>query len=72
MSHQGRQPWDANDPYPGDDPDPMDEAELECGLGGDGQCMLAGTEHCDFECPFRNSEDFAGSAAWAALHRRTP
>jgi hypothetical protein len=55
------------DPYDDyDEPDPMEEAELECGLGGDGQCSLAGSEHCDFVCPFRESEDFAGSAAWRA------
>lgn len=44
-----------------------DEGELDldadCGLMGDGQCMLAGTEWCDFECPHRDSELFAGSAA---------
>lgn len=77
----GRTPADPNDPYPehalshfddGDDyeEDPMEAAELDCGLGGDGQCSLAGSEHCDFCCPFRNSEDFAGSAAWNAKHKR--
>ena len=50
------------------EPDPLEEAELACGLGRGGQCSLAGTEHCDFICPFRDSEDFAGSKAWAALH----
>ena len=49
--------------------DPMEEAEMECGLGPRGQCSLAGTEHCDFVCPFRNSEHFAGSAAWRAKHK---
>ena len=72
MAYSGRQPWDANDPYP-DDGEPEDElamAELECGLHRDGQCSLAGSEHCDFICPFRSSEDFAGSAAWIAKHGR--
>lgn len=37
--------------------DPMDdddlaEAEMNCGMGPDGFCTLAGTEQCDFECPF--------------------
>ncbi len=36
----------------------------ECGLGRDGQCSMAGTEHCDFDCPMRNTESFCGSAAW--------
>jgi hypothetical protein len=50
--------------------DPMEEAEMECGLHRDGQCGLAGTEHCDFTCPFRDSEHFAGSAAWRAKHKK--
>lgn len=41
----------------------------ECGLGHDGQCSMAGTEHCDFVCPMRNSEDFCGSKAWNEKHR---
>lgn len=30
-----------------------DEAFLEfvCGMGPDGQCSLAGSEDCDWECP---------------------
>lgn len=50
--------------------DPMEEAEMDCGLGRDGQCSQAGSEHCDFSCPFRNSEYFAGSAAWLAKRKR--
>lgn len=46
-----------------DDEDELDR-EHDCGLMDDGQCMLSGTEWCDFECPFRDSELFAGSAAW--------
>lgn len=38
--------------------DEEDELASECGLlpkhlGGG--CQLAGTEHCDFECPFRDN-----------------
>ena len=33
-----------------DEIDPIDE----CGIGQDGICMLAGTEHCDFDCPYRD------------------
>lgn len=48
--------------------DEDDWLELECALGDDGQCGLAGTEHCDFECPYRDSELFAGSKAWREKH----
>lgn len=46
-----------------DDPDEEDDFD-DCGLCEDGQCRMAGTEHCDFECPNRNSALFAGSKAW--------
>jgi hypothetical protein len=48
--------------------DDEDEWEDDCGLMADGQCMLAGSEHCDFCCPNRDSEDFCGSAAWRRKH----
>lgn len=44
----------------------------ECGLMDDGQCMLAGTEHCDFECMYRDSDLFAGSEAWMKKHGKQP
>ena len=56
-----------DDYFDDDDYDPDDEdswLEMECGLMHDGQCAMAGSEHCDFTCPHRDSEDFAGSAAW--------
>jgi hypothetical protein len=62
---------DDDDDYSDEDDDgldPMDELDLECMLGHDGQCGLAGSEHCDFVCPYRDSEDFAGSAAWCQKH----
>lgn len=31
---------------------PPNEEIDECGMTQDGYCMLAGTEHCDFDCPF--------------------
>lgn len=34
--------------------DPFEEALGECGQTSDGDCLLAGTEYCDFECPFRD------------------
>lgn len=52
------------------DLDDLDLLEQECGLRGDGQCGMAGTEHCDFICPLRDSVDFAGSAAWNKKHAK--
>jgi hypothetical protein len=46
-----------------------DDLEDECGLMDDGQCQLAGTEHCDFTCPMRDSEFFCGSKAWLEKHK---
>ena len=51
-----------------DDYDEMDDILGECHLGDDGQCGMAGTEWCDFECPMRDSAQFAGSAAWRKVH----
>ena len=34
------------------DSDAIDELMGECGQDGSGHCSLAGTEYCDFECPF--------------------
>ena len=49
-----------------DEPDEMDF--VDCGLGVDGQCSKAGSEECDWECPHRNSEHFAGSELWHKVH----
>lgn len=46
----------------------FDDLLDECALGPDGQCGHAGSEHCDFVCPMRDSEHFAGSAAWRKKH----
>ena len=50
--------------------DDDDFTDMMCGLHGDGQCGNAGSEYCDFECPYRDSELFAGSAAWRAKHEK--
>lgn len=49
-----------------------DEDDLaDCALDpGSGQCGHAGSEHCDFECPLRNSDDFAGSRAFCKKHKQ--
>lgn len=48
--------------------DDDDEFGDECGLMHSGQCSMAGTEHCDFECQNRDSAEFAGSNAWMKAH----
>ena len=45
-----------------------DEWGNDCGLMSDGQCTMAGSEHCDFSCPNRNSEHIVGSRAWCRKH----
>lgn len=48
-------PWDNDDCDDDcDDDDDFENALDECGMTSEGICMLAGTEHCDFECPFRD------------------
>ena len=40
-----------------DERDELEEAMDECGLLPEhlgGGCTLGGTEHCDFDCPFRD------------------
>ena len=51
-----------------EDDDPEDDWEFDCHLGPDGQCGKAGSEECDWECPMRMSEFYAGSPAWIAKH----
>lgn len=35
-----------------DDEDAIEDLMGECGKMQDGSCLLAGSEFCDFECPF--------------------
>lgn len=46
-----------------------DDDDFDCHLGRDGQCGKAGSEECDWICPLRNSEFFAGSDAWVKKHK---
>lgn len=39
--------------YDWDEPEDHYDPDDDCGRTDDGDCMLAGTEHCDFECPYR-------------------
>src|SRR6185369_14122592 len=48
--------------YYDDDPRDWDEEDgdyEDCGLMPDGQCLKAGSEECDWECPNRMSDLFA-------------
>lgn len=38
--------------------DEVDSAMDECGQTRDGGCLMAGTELCDFDCPFRDVDIF--------------
>lgn len=41
-----------------DEGDLMDEmADMMCSLDRHGQCGQAGSEYCEFECPYRNERD---------------
>ena len=52
--------WKTTEPDPwefdeiDEDEDEMAEAEMNCSMMPDGQCGQAGSEYCDFECPFRH------------------
>jgi hypothetical protein len=45
---------DAYDHYDQDEPDdePDEYEDFDCHMHGDGQCGAAGSEECDFECPY--------------------
>ena len=43
------EPFDEEEDY-------WNEAEMNCHMRADGQCGAAGSEYCDFECPFRDME----------------
>jgi hypothetical protein len=48
--HECNYDYDEDDPYTDDDA--IDDLMDECGQDRHGHCSLAGTEYCDFECPF--------------------
>ena len=39
------------------------EPDADCGLQPDGQCMLAGTEYCDWDCGALNEQRIADMKA---------
>lgn len=56
------------DDYDDFDDDKYEASMIDCGLGIDGQCSKAGSEECDFECPYSRGEFFAGSELWHKKH----
>lgn len=55
--HDADRGFGESDDYDDDPPpDPFDEALGECGMTQGGDCMLAGTEFCDWECPIARME----------------
>lgn len=44
---------DNYDDGPHGDDDALEHLSQECGKLDDGSCMYAGSEQCEFECPFR-------------------
>ena len=53
-----------------DDEDDYEEEELwdDCGLMPSGQCLKAGSEECDWDCPHSHGEHYAGSELWRKAH----
>ena len=43
-----------DDDGPFDDEDALESLMYDCGMLPDGSCMKAGSEECDWECPFSN------------------
>jgi len=43
---------DGDEDYEFTDEDAIEDLMGECGKTPDGYCSMAGSEYCDFECPF--------------------
>jgi hypothetical protein len=64
---------DDYDQYEMDDDEPgcwYEDPWQDCGLDDKGYCSMSGSEHCDFSCPYRDSELFRGSSAWLKKHKK--
>lgn len=56
---EGVPPWELEDDFAdpdewGSEDDSDEEMAGECRKMPDGQCLLAGSEWCEFDCPFRD------------------
>lgn len=61
MSHDPQSPTDAADFYDDDGvgvdddlDDDLDDLDFDCGERNEGGCQYAGSEWCDFKCPFHD------------------
>lgn len=50
--------------------DEWEDGEIphDCGLLLNGQCLLAGSEECDWDCPNSHGPFYAGSECWHKRH----
>lgn len=51
----------------GDEDDAFDDCALDMNTG---QCGKAGSEECDWECPWRNTSHFAGNPDFKPKRKR--
>ncbi len=57
MSHLSEPDYDRQFDYDDEDfPEEDEEETFDCHLGRDGVCGKAGSEECDFECPYRRMQ----------------
>lgn len=54
MDTCNRGPW--TDEEMDDEPDFEDEESFDCGMTPDGPCTKAGSEECDWDCPFNHDD----------------
>ena len=59
--------YDLDDACDDDDDDGFDDCALDMDTG---QCGHAGSEQCDFECPWRNTKYFAGNPGFRVKRKR--
>lgn len=74
MSYDDEDPHYPDDDWADGDYDDDEDAWMDdCGLDpSSGQCMQAGTEHCDWRCPASSSASFAGSRKWYEARGKRP
>lgn len=46
--------WEDNDDYDDDDVFLVEDGQFDCGFVTGEGCSMAGTEDCDFDCPYRD------------------
>ena len=49
-------PFDREDPFFDDDDPDEEEDFFDCHMGPGGYCGAAGSEDCEFECPYRRAQ----------------